>query len=151
MPTLARVIDPTALDDDAGARARLRIDVPAAWLAGGAELEIVCPARLACARCDGGGCDGCGRSGALRAPVEAEARTLRARMPAGAEGLAIRLPAPFGPGHPVDQLVLEIRPAEDPSAGVRRIPRPAAARIRWPAVAAVVAALAAVAAALLAR
>src|SRR5690242_3451348 len=79
--SLGRVVDPRALDASSGARARLRVGVPAAWLAEGGELELRVPARLACARCDGGGCDGCARSGALRAPEPASARVVRAYVP----------------------------------------------------------------------
>jgi hypothetical protein len=42
-----------------------RIEVPEAWFEEGAHLEIELPPRLVCARCEGGGCDACGRSGAI--------------------------------------------------------------------------------------
>jgi hypothetical protein len=49
-----------------------RIDVPGAWFEEGAGIEIEMPRRLACARCEGGGCDVCGRAGAfvLRGPED---------------------------------------------------------------------------------
>jgi hypothetical protein len=123
---LARVLDPASLDASSGARARLRVRVEAAWLVEGAELSIDAPARLGCARCDGGGCDGCGRSGALRAPAEAEARALRVHVPAGdGRGLAVRLVRPFGPDAEVDQLVLELEGAPASDERVRRVPKPA--------------------------
>lgn len=131
MSTLGKVADPAALDSCARARAHLRVDVLAAWLTEGAELELTVPARLACARCDGGGCDGCARSGALRAPEEAAARVLRARVPPRADGanvtLALRLPDPFGEHHAIGQLLVELRAAPSASAMVRIVPAPAPA------------------------
>ncbi|MBI4954871.1 MAG: hypothetical protein HY908_22810 [Myxococcales bacterium] len=69
---LARLVDRAALDEAPGPRGRLRVTVPESWLATPSELEIRVPARLTCARCDGGGCDACGRSGAVRAFAESE-------------------------------------------------------------------------------
>jgi hypothetical protein len=157
--SLGRVLDPAAIDADPGARARLRLDVPEAWLAEGADLELTAPGRLACARCDGGGCDGCARSGVVRAPEEAAARTLRASLPrlAGEAGVALRITQPFGPDHPIAQLHLELRAAATASAGVRRIvaepsitAAPTPLVLSWPVVGALLA-LATAAAALLAR
>ena len=81
--SLGRVVDPGALDLSAGPRARLSVEVPEAWLAEGADVAVTAPARLVCARCDGGGCDGCARSGALRSP---EGARLRASFPPRAPG-----------------------------------------------------------------
>lgn len=57
------------LDDDGGGPRgpdlMHRIEVPEAWFHEGAGIEIELPRRLACARCEGGGCDACGRAGAL--------------------------------------------------------------------------------------
>lgn len=39
--------------------------MPATWLDEGASIEFELPRNLTCAKCDGGGCDGCGRSGAV--------------------------------------------------------------------------------------
>jgi hypothetical protein len=121
---LARVADPAALDACERGRAHLRVDVEAAWLAEGAELCVTVPARLACARCDGGGCDACARAGVLRAPAAAEARVVHAQVSARrdpAAGAALRIPDPFGAEHPIGQLLLELRPADAASAGVRRL------------------------------
>jgi hypothetical protein len=134
--SLGRVTDPSALEACARARARLRVEVPAAWLEEGAAIELTAPARLCCARCDGGGCDGCGRSGVLRAPAEEGDRRIEALVPAlaGRAGVALRIPEPFGPEHPIAQIVLEICAAEGASAGVRRmaaapLPAPTAAAL----------------------
>ena len=161
--SLGRVLDPAAVDADPGARARLRLDVPAAWLAEGAELELTTPVRLPCARCDGGGCDGCARSGVVRAPEDAAERTLRVQLPRldDEPGVALRITQPFGADHPIAQLHLELRAAEDASPGVHRLAPPEAPPapspptalppgLSWPAVAALLT-LATVLAALLAR
>lgn len=138
--TLGRVLDPDALDACLGARACLRVDVPAAWLADGGSLELTSPVRLACARCDGGGCDSCARSGVLRAPVDAAARTLRVSLPgASPPAVALRIPAPFGPEHDIVQLILVLREAPQPSTWVRRTSPPSAPtvprdRLPWPAI-----------------
>jgi hypothetical protein len=162
---LGRVLDPEALASAEGARARASIEVPASFLDAGASIELTAPARLTCARCDGGGCDGCSRSGALRAPESPADRTLRARLPQGVAGpVMIRIPDPFGPNSPIRQLFLEVRRAAEASAGVRRVADPleisrersssrAVVAARWsaPALVAALLAAAAIAAALLQR
>jgi hypothetical protein len=123
---LARVVDPAALDSAPGARGRVRVVVPDAWAREQAEIEIVAPARVPCARCDGGGCDGCARSGALRTPGDAAARTLRVRLPERVgEGVALRLHHPFGEDAGIEQLVLTLVAGDEPSQGVSRLPAPA--------------------------
>jgi hypothetical protein len=128
--SLGRVLDPSALDACAGARARLRVDVPASWLAEGAVLRITAPPRLACARCDGGGCDACARSGALRPPAEAAARTVLASLsrvvtiddaPRLPRAVVLRIPRPFGPEHDIHQLLIEVCVAEVSSSYVVRL------------------------------
>jgi hypothetical protein len=124
---LGRLIDPDALATCSGARGKLCIEVPGAWLVGAVELLVTAPARIVCARCDGGGCDGCGRSGALRGPVEEAARTLSVHLPDGSSGGALlRLVRPFGVVASIEQLLIEVRPAGHASAGVARV-APAAA------------------------
>lgn len=99
----------------------MRIDVPRHWLTEGAELELVVPRILSCDHCDGGGCEGCGKSGALRAPEAETARTLRLGVPSGHErAVQLRLVDPFD-GSDVSQLIVEIHAADAAAAGVRRI------------------------------
>ncbi|MFO0756320.1 MAG: hypothetical protein U0359_07495 [Byssovorax sp.] len=125
-PALGRVLDPEALDGEAGARGLCRIVVPSGWLEAPCEIELLVPSRLPCARCDGGGCDGCGRSGAVRAPREETERVLSASLPAvAASGVALRLSRPFGPEAEIVQLVIEVRAGEEASAGVTRRAPPA--------------------------
>jgi hypothetical protein len=122
---LARILDPASLDAAPGRRGRMRVSVPSAWLEEGAELELVAPRVLPCARCDGGGCDECRRSGALELSRDAALRTVRVRLPEDAPpGLALRLLDPFGPGGGVEQLIVEIREDAAPSAGCTRVDPP---------------------------
>lgn len=154
---LGRVLDPRALDEGTGARGRVRLEVPAAWLDAGCRIEILVPRRVPCARCDGGGCDSCGKSGALRAPDAEAARRLEITLPEGCgEAVALRLVDPFGDGL-VEQLLLEIR-AGRASPEVTRVPDPPAPLalppplVPWRGVImAALAAAAAILAALLAR
>ncbi|MEO5731255.1 MAG: hypothetical protein ABI134_07355 [Byssovorax sp.] len=121
--TLGRVLDPRALDEGTGARGRVRVEVPTAWLTAGCRIEILAPRRLPCARCDGGGCDACGKSGVLRAPDAEASRRLEITLP-GTEStaVALRLADPFGGGL-VEQLIVEIH-AGTASPCVTRIPDP---------------------------
>lgn len=119
---LGRVLDPRALDEGTGARGRLAIDVPADWLAAGCRIALVAPRRLPCARCDGGGCDACHKSGVLRAPDAEADRRLEITLPSTPhEALALRLADPFGGGL-VEQLIVEIRAAGEASPSVTRLP-----------------------------
>jgi hypothetical protein len=128
---LGKLLDRDALDGDGGARAKVKIEVPAAWAAGAALVEVSVPRTLVCARCEGGGCDGCGRSGALRGPAEAAARVVRVRLPAAlGDGVAMRIAEPFGRAETITQLWIEVRPALAPSASVRRLSGPPRQRTR---------------------
>lgn len=101
----------------AGPRGRLSVDVLETWLGAGAVLEIVVPARLVCARCEGGGCDACGRSGAIRIAGDEQERTFQVTLSESARGL--RLTRPLGADVGLDQLILELRPAAEPSSSCR--------------------------------
>lgn len=73
-------------------------------------LRIDAPERLVCARCEGGGCEGCGNSGALRARTER--REIVITLAAGPVAAArVRLEDPFGPASPVRQLWVDLVPA----------------------------------------
>jgi hypothetical protein len=60
---LARVTND--LDEPRGPDVLLNVEVPMEWLEEGASVSIVLPRLLTCARCEGGGCDVCGRKGAF--------------------------------------------------------------------------------------
>jgi hypothetical protein len=114
--SLGSVLERDDLAD--GPRARLTVDVLDTWLEAGRVLEIVVPTRLACARCEGGGCDGCGKSGAIRIPAGEQERTVRITLSESARRL--RLIRPLGLDAGLDQLIIELRPAAVPSDFCRR-------------------------------
>jgi len=119
---LAKVADPEALAASSGPRARLKITVPRRWLREGAEIEVTAPKLLSCDRCDG-----CDRSGALRAPAKRWARLVSVELPTDMEeAIQIRLVEPFDDCD-IEQLMLRVVPGDDSSKGVRRIARPAPA------------------------
>ncbi|MDI1447613.1 hypothetical protein [Polyangium sp. 6x1] len=115
---LSRVLDPAALDACDKPRGRLVIEVPADWA--GAVIEVVIPTRVACARCDGGGCEGCGLRGGHRVPGDPTGRLVRTRLPSALEGgVVLRILRPFGDdGAGIAQLHLEVRAGTAASAGV---------------------------------
>jgi len=91
---LARVT--TELEVPRGPDAEYRIDVHADWLRQGATVRIELPRKLPCPSCSGGGCDSCGRSGAVSLAPEGEAPepldlVLPVREPALGE-FALRIP-----------------------------------------------------------
>ncbi len=116
---LGRVADPRALDGLTAGCARLRVRVHRAAFASGAWVELRASRRLRCARCDGGGCDGCGRSGVLRGPDDEEERRLTVELPAGraAALVCLRVPAPFESGD-VSLLFVELEPGDTTMEGV---------------------------------
>lgn len=114
---LSRILDPSALDACDKPRGRLVIEVPAHFA--GAEIDIVLPPRVTCARCDGGGCDGCGRRGGHRLSGEPEARVVRVTLPLALEGGALlRIVRPLEGEAAIHQLLVEARLAENASPSV---------------------------------
>lgn len=73
------------------------IEVPVAWFEAGATLQIQLPRLLTCARCEGGGCDACGRRGAFEqqaAGIASEVAVVLPRQPAGScAPVKLRLPS----------------------------------------------------------
>jgi hypothetical protein len=70
------------------------VEVPMEWLEEGASVSIVLPRLLTCARCEGGGCDVCGRKGAFeQTGVEGPIIVSLPRQ-AGAAASAVRLRLP---------------------------------------------------------
>jgi len=121
---LSRILDPDVLDACDKPRGRLVIEVPEGWA--GAEIEIILPVRVSCARCDGGGCDGCARRGGHRIPDDPSARRLAVRLPDALEGgVVLRILRPYDDdGVGIAQLLLEARTAEDASASVTLLALP---------------------------
>lgn len=50
-----------------------RVAIRREWLLAGETIELVLPRNLSCATCEGGGCDRCGRSGAITLRSRGEA------------------------------------------------------------------------------
>lgn len=122
---LAQLVDPEALDACEGARAKLMLKVDRAWMRDGATLRVAVPKRLPCARCDGGGCDGCDRSGVLRGPDDEQARALTVELPGNqpvGSAVVLRLSKPFA-NDAIAQLLIHLSPADEPDARVTKVSR----------------------------
>lgn len=115
-----------------GPDAKHHLRVKQQWLEEGAAIQFQVPRNLTCAACDGGGCDTCGRSGAisLRArgePAEVLTVTLPRRDPtSGNAGVVLRIPeqggfVQQGPPLPRGMLLLSVSAGERADAGVSRI------------------------------
>ena len=118
---LARVTDPAQLDQATGPQAKLELRVPASWLVEGCAVEVAVPKLLCCARCDGGGCDSCGRGGALRAPAELSQRTIQMSLPGEhTTAVQLRIAQPFDDSE-IDQLLVHLHPGAPTTTGVRRV------------------------------
>lgn len=114
--TLGSVLDRDELERATGAWIRVDVAVPPAWASEGASVEVEAPERVPCARCDGGGCDGCGRSGAIRLPPEPRGRTFELTLPTSLErAVTVRVTKPFGDGGDIGLVLCIIRPSETPS------------------------------------
>ncbi len=102
------------------------------WLAVGEVVELELPRNLACATCGGGGCDACGRSGAITLrkrdePAEVVEVTLPARssdeLP-DSRGITLRIPEQGGlpePGSdlPRGVLLLTVVPSSEPDPNIK--------------------------------
>jgi len=118
---LARTLDRQSLDDDPGPRVRLQLVVPLAWARAGATVRVVAPVRVGCARCDGGGCDGCGRAGAYKLSPSPGERAFELTLPRGlsSDGAELRVALPFGAESPIAQALCQVRLGEAPSGCTR--------------------------------
>jgi hypothetical protein len=110
-----------------------RVRVPRPWLERGEPIELELPRNLACAACRGGGCDTCGRSGAVtmrgrNEPPEIVQVTLPEwSSPEGEPTSSVTLRIPEQGGLPAEGsrlprglLLLTVIPDEQPDSGVRR-------------------------------
>lgn len=115
---LGRVVDSSALDACGEPRGKHAIEIPIEWV--GADILVAVPARIVCARCDGGGCDGCRRSGGHRIDGDEQARAIRVKLPIVMNGaVVLRLVKPFGYAEGcLAQLHLETRVGHGASTGV---------------------------------
>jgi hypothetical protein len=109
--------------------------VPSSWFDEGATIELELPRNLACASCDGGGCDACDRAGAVTLrgrddPAEILSVTLprrgdSAELTASGRGVMLRIPERGGISPRDDSvrglLMLTVLNAEQADPGVTRI------------------------------
>lgn len=110
------------LDAPRGPDGIFSISVPAAWLEQGSKLLVRMPKKLVCAACEGGGCDLCGRSGALALPeMSEEDRILDVTLPGFevAQEMTLRIPRralpSSRPDEPPGHLFLKITPGTSAS------------------------------------
>ena len=108
MAELARLLDRAELDALEGPHGKMTTTFSSAQL--GEEVAIVVPSRVVCARCDGGGCDACGRSGAIRIDREESERTAYFVLPteAGDGSFRVRLVRPLGDDAGLEQLTVDV-------------------------------------------
>lgn len=96
--------------------------MPRAWAEQGARIAVTLPKRLGCARCHGGGCDGCQRSGALRTPQDPTQRRVRFDVPGGSDrAVAVRVCWPFGRECKIAQIIFEVHLGDESSPHVERL------------------------------
>lgn len=112
---LARVTND--IDEPRGPDVQHAIEVPMEWLEEGATVSFVLPRLLTCARCEGGGCDACGRKGAFvtdrsDGPVMVSLPRQSASAPSA---LRLRLPGYGARGDatlPLGHLILTVVPRD---------------------------------------
>lgn len=131
-----------SLEEPRGADVTLSVRVPASWLATGETIEVELPRNLACAHCDGGGCDVCERAGAVslrerQAPPE----SLRVSLPTheaaeAGKSIVLRIPARGGFAADADRprglLMLKVTGAAEADDNVRLVSPPAHRELRAP-------------------
>lgn len=108
---LARVTS-RAVEGPRGPDVVHRVKVLREWLTAGEVIELELPRNLSCAACGGGGCDACGRSGAITLRDREELAevvevTLPVRTPdqlEEAQGLTLRIPEQGGLSEPGSDL-----------------------------------------------
>lgn len=115
---LARVLDPQQVAASVGPIAKMSVEVPASWA--GCVVQITIPRLLSCGACDGGGCDRCGRSGAVRRSEDGGPIDLTL-PPSVEQGVRVRLVRPFDSDE-LEILLVDIVPSETPSPDCQRVP-----------------------------
>ena len=109
-----------------------RVKVRREWLSVGEVIELELPRNLSCATCGGGGCDACGRSGAITLRQRHEpAEVLEVTLPSRPEdeqpdsrGITLRIPEQGGlpePGSdlPRGVLLLTVVPSAEPDPSIK--------------------------------
>ncbi len=111
-----------------------RVRIKRGWLATGEVVELELPRNLACAACGGGGCDSCGRSGAITLRKKSEpAEVVEVTLPArkaddlpDSRGITLRIPEQgglpaAGSDLPRGVLLLTVVPSQDSDPSVKRL------------------------------
>ncbi len=107
------------------------------WLEEGASMSILLPRLLPCARCEGGGCDVCGRKGAFETSLEGPVIVSLPRQSGAApSALRLRLPGYGAKGEgelPLGHLILTVVPRDAafgwaPANNVQRVESRSGAR-----------------------
>lgn len=123
----------TSDDSPRGPDVKHRIRVKKKWLERGDAIEFVLPRNLACASCDGGGCDTCQGAGALSVRERTDpAEVVRVVLPATPMGdddklraVALRIPERGGVSDDAQLtrglLILTVVGESEADAGVRRV------------------------------
>ncbi len=107
------------------------IRVPVEWLEQGETIEVDLPRNLACANCEGGGCDQCERAGAVSLRErDAPPETLKVSLPSRSsetvrQPLLLRIPERGGfsrsEQEPRGLLMLRVNGAPEPDDGIRLV------------------------------
>jgi hypothetical protein len=121
---LARVTS-RAIDGPRGPDVRHRVKVRREWLVVGEVIELELPRNVTCATCGGGGCDACGRSGAITLRSRSEPAEVVEVTP-DSRGITLRIPEQGGlPAEgsdlPRGVLLLTVIPSDAADASVRRL------------------------------
>lgn len=109
----------------------MQIVVPDDWF--GRDVLVTLPRNLRCAACDGGGCDGCERSGAISLRERADEPTeIQVSLPVRDDarpGVCLRIPEQGGVPHDPElgrgHLLLTVKSGDAPSGEVVLVRAPA--------------------------
>lgn len=134
MPEVLARVTSRAIDGPRGPDVLHRVKIRRQWLVAGEVVELELPRNVMCAACGGGGCDTCGRSGAItlrsrNEPAEVVEVTLPRRSAddvPDSRGITLRIPEQGGlPAEgsdlPRGVLLLTVIPSDVADASVRRL------------------------------
>ena len=132
MPEVLARVTSRAVEGPRGPDVLHRVKVRREWLSVGEVIELELPRNLACATCGGGGCDTCGRSGAITLrkrdePAEVVEVTLPARPiddEPDSRGITLRIPEQgglpaVGSDLPRGVLLLTVVPSPEPDPSIK--------------------------------
>ncbi len=132
MPEVLARVTSRAVEGPRGPDVLHRVKVKREWLVAGEVVELELPRNLACAACGGGGCDRCGRAGAITLrqrdePAEVVEVTLPARGRDGvpdSRGITLRIPEQGGLPQagselPRGLLLLTVVPSAEPDPSIK--------------------------------